>query len=109
MKQIIKAKTPIYALVRNFCATYDMRAEAITERSVDNLTLKYYSEYNEIIDRAISAVCEVGIREQMRRDIGAGIGLNRTTITCMSDGTYKRRKRDSMVAIAKELHLIGDD
>lgn len=102
----IKAGTTVYKLICDLCQDYERRAEAISERSKGMSTLLVYQHLNDSIDRAIASVCEEGIRETMREDIGNHIGLSRTEIYYISDGTYKVRKRKSIEAIAKELHLI---
>jgi hypothetical protein len=104
--EFVKAGSPVYTMVCALCQDYERRAEALAERSEDMATLLTYQYMNEVIDRAIASVCESGIREAMRYDIGNHVGLSRTKILYISDGTYKARKRKTIEAIAKELHLI---
>jgi hypothetical protein len=57
-------------------------------------------------DKTVAEVCEDGIREQIRLDIGAGRGARRTPLYFLSEGTYKSRKRDTKWRIAEELKLL---
>lgn len=100
--------TPIYQIVCALCCDYDRRAEALKEKEGNMHTLLTYRYLNETIDRSIAEVCEETIREEMRNDIGNHIGIKRTKIYFISDGTYKVRKRKSIEAIARNLHLIGE-
>lgn len=106
MNEIVYRGTPVYTTVCALCLDYDRRAMALEERSEDIATLLTYQYLNEAIDRGIASVCEEGIRVAMRGDIGNRIGVMRTDIYCIGDGTYKTRKRNAIEAIAKELHLI---
>lgn len=96
----------VYSIVCSLCADYNRRAEAIEAQAEDMPTLLCYVHYNDVVDRAIASVCEEGIRNQMRLEIAGRIGLQRTKISYISDGTFKRRKQDSIHAIAKALHLV---
>lgn len=98
--------TPIYRIVCDLCCDYDRRAEALEEQGGDTNTLLTYRHLNETIDRSIAEICEEAIREEMRSDIGNHIGVLRTKLYYMSVGTYKARKRMSIEAIARNLHLI---
>ena len=104
----INSDTPVYRIVCALCLDYDRRAEALKAQEGDTNTLLTYRYLNESIDRAIAEVCEEAIRNEMRSDIGNGIGILRTKIYFISDGTYKVRKRKSIEAIARNLHLIGE-
>lgn len=106
MNENIYRGTPVYTTVCALCLDYDRRAKVLEERSEGIDTLLTYQYLNEAIDRGIASVCEEGIRVAMREDIGNHVGLSRTEIYYISDGTYKVRKRKSIEAIAKELHLI---
>ena len=99
--------TPIYQIVCALCCDYDRRAEALKEKEGDMNTLLTYRYLNETIDRSIAEVCEETIREEMRSDIGNHIGMSRTKLYYISISTYKKRKRMSIEAIARNLHLIG--
>ena len=98
--------TPIYQIVCALCCDYDRRAEALKEKEGNMHTLLTYRYLNETIDRSIAEVCEEAICEEMRRDIGNGAGVLQTNLTFISEGTYKKRKRKSVEAIARNLHLI---
>jgi hypothetical protein len=106
MNKSIYRGTSVYKTVCALCLDYDRRAKALEERSGGIATLLTYQHLNEAIDRGIASVCEEGIRVAMRGDIGNGIGVMRTDISCTGIGTYKTRKHKSIEAIAKELHLI---
>ena len=104
----INLDTPLYRVVCALCLDYDRRAEALKEKEGDMHTLLTYRYLNETIDRSIAEVCEEAICEEMRRDIGNYIGVSRTKLYYISNKTYKTRKRMSIEAIARNLHLIGE-
>ena len=98
--------TPVCRIVRYLCLDYERRAKALADRKENENTLLTYRYLNETIDRSIAEVCEEAICEEMRRDIGNGAGVLQTNLTFISEGTYKKRKRKSVEAIARNLHLI---
>ena len=103
----VNIETPLYRLVCALCLDYDRREDALRNQEGDLCTLLTYRDLNETIDRSIAEVCEETIREEMRRDIGNYIGITRTKLLdCMGDNTFKIRKRMSIEAIARNLHLI---
>jgi hypothetical protein len=92
--------------VRAMCEDYDRRASEICRAKLSVEVLAHYMLLNAAIDRAISEICEEGIRKEMRRDIGLNRGYHFTQLYFLAEGTYKDRKRKSKHAIAKALHLI---
>ena len=90
------------------CGDYDRRERALRsdKATASRETLRHYNMLNRAIDRALAEVCEEPIRHQLLHDIGERRGARRTSIITMSEGTYKRRKRDSTYRIAKELRLL---
>lgn len=93
-------------LVIALCGDYDRRERILRRAAADPEVLATYERLNRGIDRAIAAVCEEGIRTQLRLDIGLRRGARRSPIYCIGEGTYKRRKRASQYRIAKELRLL---
>lgn len=93
-------------LVIALCGDYDRRESILRRAAADPEVLAYFEHLNRGIDRAMAAVCEEGIRTQLRRDIGLRRGARRSPIYCIGEGTYKRRKRASQYRIAKELKLL---
>ena len=93
-------------LVIALCGDYDRRESILRREAAEEDVLALYRALNRGIDRAVSEVCEVGIRTQIRRDIGDRRGARRSPIICISEGTYKRRKRAAQFRIAKELRLL---
>ena len=108
MKKAQTEKLPpeLCRLVIALCGDYDRREGVIRKGSAAPEVLQNYESLNRGIDRALAEVCEVGIRGDMRRDIAERRGARRTFISCMGEGTFKRRKRASQYCIARELHLL---
>lgn len=88
------------------CGDYDRRERILRHGEAAPEVLSTYEALNRGIDRAIAEVCEESIRTQLRRDIGERRGARRSPIFTISEGTYKRRKRDTALRIAKELNLV---
>ena len=97
---------PVYQVVCALCLDYDRRDKALKQHTENEKVLLTYRYLNETIDRAIAEVCEEVIRADMRKDIGNCVGAVQTRISYLSEGTYKDRKRKSIEAIARNLHLI---
>ena len=88
------------------CGDYDRRERVLARSAATPEVLAQYERLNRGIDRAVADVCEDGIREQIRLDIGAGRGARRTPLYFISEGTYKSRKRETKWRIAEELKLL---
>ena len=88
------------------CGDYDRRERILARAAAAPEVLAQYERINRGIDRAVADICEDGIREQIRLDIGAGRGARRTPLYFLSEGTYKSRKRDTKWRIAEELKLL---
>ena len=88
------------------CGDYDRRERVLLRGEAAPAVLSSYETLNRGIDRALAEVCEEGIRTQLRRDIAEKRGARRTQILTISEGTYKRRKRESALRIARELNLL---
>ncbi len=92
-------------LVTALCKDYDRRREAIKQRRYSNrvtVELKYLN-YN-ILDAARESAgidAEIYIRE-----IGSSTGYAKTAIENISETTYKIKKAEVRINIAKRLHLI---
>lgn len=88
------------------CGDYDRRERALHRGDGAPEILLNYRALNRAIDHAIAKVCEEPIRHQVLRDIAERRGARRTPINTLSEGTYKRRKRESTYQIARELRLL---
>ncbi len=88
------------------CNDYDRRRREILRKVLPEAVLRHYEFLNSVIDTALREVCEEGIREDMRRDIGLGRGHRMSPIYCLSAKTFKRRKRDTKKRIAELLLLV---
>ncbi len=91
--------------VRAMCEDYERRAAEIRRDKLSPLVLGHYMVLNAKIDGAVASVCEAGICEEMRRDIGNGTGHRFTQLYFLSPKTYKARKKESKLAIARALGL----
>ena len=92
--------------VRALCEDYDRRALEIERGKLPPDILGNYMILNAKIDQALADCCEEEIRNEIRHDIGAGVGHRFTQVYYMAPATYKARKRSSAVAIAKAMTLI---
>ncbi len=88
------------------CGDYDRRERVLRRKEAPPEVLSTYESLNRGIDRALAEVCEESIRTQLRQDIAERRGARRTPILSISEGTYKRRKRESALRIARELNLL---
>ncbi len=109
----MEAKKPLPVLpldvsrtVVSLCNDYDRRARELIRGEKSPSVLTHYRYLNDTIDAAIAEVCEEGIREAMRRDIGLNRGHRMSPIYFMADKTYKKRKRLSKLRIAEALALF---
>ena len=93
-------------VVRAHCADYDRRRRAIAEGQLPPETLGHYMILNAKIDRAIASCCEESFCEEMREDIAAVHGHRNSRLYFISPNTFKVRKRETKIAIAKALHLL---
>ena len=88
------------------CSDYDRRHEVLCKMEARREVLQQYVEWNTAIDCALEEECEESIREEMRRDIGAGRGLAHSRIACLDERGYARRKLNVKLAIAKKIRLL---
>ena len=91
--------------VRAMCEDYERRKSEISRGKLSPLVLGHYMMLNAKIDEAVASVCEEGIREEMRRDIANGTGHRFTRLYFLSPKTYKARKKETKLAIARALGL----
>ena len=92
--------------VRGVCEDYPRRKKEIESGKLPPETLGYYMIMNSKIDSAIASCCDESFCEEIREDIATQTGYSRSRIAYLSWGTYKARKRECKLAIAKALHLI---
>ena len=88
------------------CGDYDRRAALLRTADAPPEVLESCASLNSAIDGAVAEVCEDGIRRQMLLDIVEGRGARRTPLYFLGEGTYKRRKRDVKLSIARRLKLM---
>lgn len=93
-------------LVVALCGDYERRVRYARRTTLDPALREAMLSINERIDAAVAAVCEAGICRQIRRDIGERRGARRTPLYCLSEATYKRRKHEAKIAVAKAFHLM---
>ena len=104
MKSLIPAG--VEHVVRAHCEDYDRRRRAIEEGALPPEILGHYMILNAKIDRAIASCCDESFCEEMREDIAYQKGYQTTPVLYLSPLTYKIRKRETKLAIAKALHLL---
>ncbi len=93
-------------MVVALCGDYDRRKKEIEKNEIDKDTLQYYRYLNDVIDASLTEECEPAIINNIREDIGNGVGHRRTQLYYMAAGTYKKRKRNCKYRIAKKLRLL---
>ena len=93
-------------LVVAVCGDYERRVRMLRRTTLPPEVRDALAGLNATIDAAIAEVCEVGIRLQIRRDIGERRGARRTPLYCLGEATYKRRKHEAKLSIARALHLM---
>lgn len=103
MKHIPKS---IEHTVRAVCEDYPRRKRAIAEGKLPAETLGHYMIVNARIDDAIASCCDASFCEEMREDIANHTGHRATRLTFLGVSTYKLRKHETKLAIARALHLI---
>ena len=93
-------------LVVAVCGDYERRERLLHRRELPPEVRACLEEMNRRIDAAIAEVCEPGICLQIRRDIGERRGARRTPLYCLGEATYKRRKHEAKLSIARALRLM---
>ena len=88
------------------CEDYGRRAKEIERGTLPPELIGNYMMLNAAVDNAIASCCEESIRTEMREDIGLRKGIRQTRLYYLSPSTYKLRKRESELAIAKALKLL---
>ncbi|MCQ2386162.1 MAG: hypothetical protein MJ078_05770 [Clostridia bacterium] len=92
--------------VKALCGDYDRRQAEIQKGNLPPKVIANYMMINAAIDEAIASCCEEGVRAEMRKDIGSGVGHRFSKLFYLSVNTYKDRKSKSKAAIAKALLLM---
>ena len=92
--------------VRGMCEDYARRKAEIEEGKLPPETIGHYMIINAKIDNAIASCCEESFCEMIREDIGSQTGYQNSRIFYLSYSSYKMRKKECKLAIAKALHLI---
>lgn len=92
--------------VRGICEDYARRKAEIEKGKLPPETIGHYMVINAKIDSAIASCCEESFCEMIREDIGTSTGFNNSRVTYLSSGSYKTRKKECKIAIAKALNLI---
>ena len=93
-------------LIVAICADFDRRANAIESGSVTHRTEMEYSYLNYKIFEATAEIVGSYYAQDMIREIGARRGYAKTAIDDYSEKTYKVKKSQIKMNIAKKLHLI---
>ncbi|MBQ2876144.1 MAG: hypothetical protein IJE25_03965 [Clostridia bacterium] len=93
-------------LVVAVCADYDRRLSAIKERSVSHRTEMEYRYLNYRVYLAAAEIVGDLYAPDMIREIGARRGYAKSAVEDYSERTYKVKKQQIKMNIAKKLHLI---
>ena len=93
-------------LVVALCADYERRRHAINQRTVSHRTEMEYRYLNFKVYNAAAEVVGAHSAPMMINEIGAKKGYAKSDMDEVSEKTYKRKKREIKLNIAKMLHLI---
>ena len=92
-------------LVSALCADYSRRSELIRSGSISRRVETELSYLNAKIVDATLELCEDFELEGFITEIGSSVGYARSTLSHMSEVTYKNRKREIKNNIAQKLYL----
>lgn len=92
--------------VRAICADYPRRREVIEEHNASRRVENEMKYYNYKLFDAASEIVGERMAEAFIQEIGERIGYTNSSICCMSETTYKTRKQETVINIAKRLYLI---
>lgn len=92
-------------LVSALCADYSRRSELIRSGSISRRVETELRYLNAKIVDATLELCEDYELEGFITEIGSSVGYARSTLSHMSEVTYKNRKREIKNNIAQKLYL----
>ena len=92
-------------LVSALCADYSRRSELIRSGSISRRVETELRYLNATIVDATLELCEDYELERFITEIGSSVGYARSTLSHMSEVTYKNRKREIKNNIAQKLYL----
>lgn len=90
--------------VKSICKGYKRRETEIRFNSKPENVIATYKMLNEAIDKAASVI-DVGMRDEMLKDVANGIGFKYTPIYYASRCVYYRTKKKFIHDVAVELGL----
>ncbi len=93
-------------LVVAICADYERRSSAINEKSVSRRTEMEYRYLNYRIYNAAAEIVGEIYAPDMIREIGMRRGYAKSAIDDYCEKSYKVKKQQIKMNIAKKLHLI---
>lgn len=92
--------------VRAICADYPRRKEVIVEHSASRRVESEMKYYNYKLFDAASEIVGERMAEDFIREIGERVGYTNSSVLYMSETTYKTRKQETVLNIAKRLYLL---
>lgn len=92
-------------LVSALCADYSRRSELIRSGSISRRVETELRYLNAKIVDATLELCEDYELEGFITEIGSSVGYARSTLSHMSEVTYKNRKKEIKNNIAQKLYL----
>lgn len=96
----------VSSIIEVLCAHYDIRENAIREKTVSP---RVRMEYVYINSKMLDGAAEVVGRPYAKKfimDIGRGVGYANTKIDAFSETYYKKSKQAVKRKIAEKLHLL---
>lgn len=93
-------------VVTALCADYERRSSAIRERTVSHRTEMEYRYLNFKVYNAAAEIVGEIYAPEMIKEIGLRRGYAKSSLEHYSEKTYKVKKAQIKMNIAKKLHLI---
>lgn len=93
-------------MVIAICADYQRRAKVIKEGGASYRVLMEYKFLNYRVLDATAEIVGLPNAQSFIHDIGAQIGYGRTSLYHMSEVTYKSRKEEVKINIARRLAYL---
>ena len=96
----------VYEIVVALCNHYDVRARAISEKSISPRVRMEYVYINSKMLDAAAEIVGAKYAKQFIIDIGRGIGYANTKADAFSETSYKKSKIEVKRRIAERLNLL---
>lgn len=93
-------------VMEGLCLDYERREGAINNYCCTGRTSVEYKYYNYKMYEGAAEIVGFLYAKTMIHEIGHRIGYAKTAIDCMSESTYKQKKLEVKINMARKLHLL---